>query len=119
MFNTTFNATDFLKELNDLTWITSRDGRLTNRVNYQYKDGVLEVELPGWAKDEVEIEIEGLGLYISGSTENETRFRRNFKHSFSLPESLDTSDVKATMEHGILRIEFSTEVKPTKKVNIL
>lgn len=116
MFFATTDYTDFLKELNDLRW-TSTTRTNTNK-DYVYKDGVLEVALPGYSKDEVEIEIKGLKLTISGSTENEGGLKRNFEKTFTIPESLNTDNVKASMEHGILKVEFESG-ENVKKVSIL
>jgi HSP20 family protein len=115
MFFTTRDYTDLLKELNDLNWtspIRRRDR------DYIYENGVLEVSLPGYSKDEVSIEIKGLQLNISGSTENDGLLKRSFEKSFSLPEDLDTNNVKASMENGILRIEFQEAKEGSKKIKI-
>jgi len=116
MFFTTRDYTDLLKELDDLKWTSTTIKRRDK--DYVYENGVLEVSLPGYSKDEVSIEIKGLQLNISGSTENGGLLKRSFEKSFSLPESLDTNNVKASMENGILRIEFQEAKEGFKKIKI-
>lgn len=109
--------TDFLKELNDLSWVTSRKP-LAPYNEYIYKDGVLEVALPGYSKDEVEIEIDGLSLKISGTAEDKGMLKCSFEKSFSLPRSFNTKNVKASMENGILKIQFEEIKEGSKKIKI-
>lgn len=113
----TRDYTDLLKEFNNLTWTSSTARRGLGR-DYAYEDGVLEVSLPGYSKDEVTIEIKGLQLNVLGSIEKDGLLKRSFEKSFSLPESLDTNNVKASMENGILRIEFQEANEGSKKIKI-
>lgn len=113
----TRDYTDFLKELNDLNWVTSRKP-LAPYNEYIYKDGILEVALPGYSKDEVEIEIEGLSLKISGTAEDKGMLKCSFEKTFSLPRSFNANNVKASMENGILKVQFEETKEGSKKVKI-
>lgn len=77
----------------------------------------LELQIPGWKKELVSIEIEDQVLRISGKKEENkeeskdrgryTRkefFSNSFKRNFSLPDDLDLDQIKAQFENGILSI---------------
>ncbi len=77
----------------------------------------LELQIPGWKKELVSIEVEDQVLRISGKKEeqkeeNEDRgrytrkefFSTSFKRNFSLPDNLDLDQIKAQFENGILSI---------------
>lgn len=114
-FGPTTDYREFLKELDNLTWTSSRS--LRDR-DYKYDNGILEVSLPGYSKDEVNIEISGLRLIVTGEVEGESLLKKSFEKTFSLPESLNTNNVKASMENGILRIEFEEAKEGSKKIKI-
>lgn len=69
----------------------------------------LRVELPGFRKDQINVEVEHDLLNLTGSQEssdvNETRQSvRRFRRSFHLPEGIDTAKIKARLEDGILSV---------------
>lgn len=80
----------------------------------------LELQIPGWKKELVSIEIKDQVLRISGKKEEQkenkeeskdrgryTRkefFSNSFKRNFSLPDDLDLDQIKAQFENGILSI---------------
>ena len=79
---------------------------------------LVNVELPGLAANDVDVQVDGDLLTISGefgSTEEEegTRYhyreRRQgaFKRSLRLAENLDTGNIEATFEQGVLRLAIS------------
>jgi len=77
----------------------------------------IEVELPGVKKEEVNIEVDGNVLSISGERnvkeeykdENyhkvESRFG-HFSRSFTLPEKVDVSNIEAEFVNGILEVQI-------------
>ncbi len=90
---------------------------------------VLEAELPGFTRDQIEVTSEGNTLRISAERsakkaegdEKATahlRERRSLKvsRSFRFPNYVDTSKINAHLEHGVLtlRIAKRDEVKPRK-----
>lgn len=95
-------------------------------------DLVFKADLPGVRKEDIEIDITGTMMTISGEKKREEkieedsyyRFERShgcFCRRFDLPEGLDTDKVKAHLENGILevRIPKSAEaVSKTKKIAI-
>lgn len=80
----------------------------------------LELQIPGWKKELVSIEIKDQVLRISGKKEENkeeskdrgryTRkefFSNSFKRNFSLPDDLDLDQIKAQFENGILSITLT------------
>ncbi|MEO0571254.1 MAG: Hsp20/alpha crystallin family protein [Bacteroidota bacterium] len=78
-------------------------------------DFTLELEIPGFKKEDFNIELDNDVLTISsevkneGETKKETYTRRefsvtSFKRAFTLPESVNESAVKAIYKGGILKL---------------
>lgn len=94
---------------------------------YEDEDSLtVEAELPGFAKDEIDINIEQGVLSIhaerkqverkEGTTHvNERRYLR-VARKFTLPSSVDATNVDAKLADGILTLKLSKrdEVKPRK-----
>ena len=90
-------------------------------------DGLtVSAELPGFAKNEVDISIDNGVLTLAAQREaitkedatvhlHERRFTR-VRRQFTLPTSVDTTDVDATLADGVLtlRLKKKEEVKPRK-----
>lgn len=86
---------------------------------------VVQVELPGLQKDEINISLESGILTVGGerrfikddSKENFHRLERShgkFSRSFRLPRNIETQQVKANFENGLLTLELpkTEETKP-------
>jgi len=91
---------------------------------------VLEMELPGLKKDDVEISLENNVLTIKGERkfekeekkENFHKIERSygkFARSFSLPTTVKPDGIDASLKDGILTVSlpFAEEAKP-KKISI-
>ncbi|MET0764360.1 MAG: Hsp20/alpha crystallin family protein [Blastococcus sp.] len=74
---------------------------------------VIEMELPGVKKDDVDIEINGRELTVSGEVKEKERagiLRRRtrkvgeFHYAVTLPMEIDAENVKADLDDGILSI---------------
>ncbi|HLJ83517.1 MAG TPA: Hsp20/alpha crystallin family protein [Candidatus Eremiobacteraceae bacterium] len=93
------------------------------------KDGKynVEVALPGLDKKDIEIQVEGNSLTISGKyateqVEKEKKYqyremrRGSFSRSVSLPEDIDADKVTAEFDKGILKIQIPSlkPAQPTK-----
>jgi HSP20 family protein len=92
----------------------------------------VEAELPGFAKDEVEITLEDGVLTIRAERQDETNTPQNaphnrqplhierrwtrFERSFTLPTAVDENSVQARLDNGVLAITLNKreEVKPRK-----
>lgn len=85
---------------------------------------VIETELPGATKDDVQVKVEGDRLVISGEIkrseevrdENYIRMGRRygaFRRVFPLPEEVeDRKGIKARFENGILTVEIPLKRAP-------
>lgn len=92
----------------------------------------LEFALPGYSKEKVKIEVENDVLKVSGkfpfqeSPTGELKkiefLKNDFERNFILPETIDSENIKGSMENGILTIQLplKEEVKPApaKTINI-
>ena len=86
---------------------------------------VLKLEVPGIKQDDLDIRMENQTLTVRGerkfeADEKEENFHRierrygSFVRSFTLPTTVDTENVKANYDAGVLAIELSkrAEAKP-------
>ncbi len=78
---------------------------------------VLEMEAPGFDRDDLEITLEQGVLTISGQRASERQERQatyhlrersqgRFSRSFRVPRSIEADDVRAQFEQGVLRVEL-------------
>lgn len=93
---------------------------------------VLKLEIPGVSQEDVDVRLENSTLTVRGERkfekeEKEENFHRierrygSFARSFVLPNTIDTENVNASYDNGVLKIELSkrAEAKPKQiKVNI-
>ena len=103
-----------------MLWTTFRPTVSTNfhrpAVNTIEQDDafVLELALPGWAKTDIKLDVDGDVLHVRGerATEAAPEYRRRefgldkFDKSFHLPETIDVEAIDASLEHGVLRIQL-------------
>ena len=92
----------------------------------------LKIEVPGIDEKDIDVRIEGNTLTVQGERklekeEKEENFRRverqygSFTRSFTLPSSVDTGQVSAHYDKGVLKINLAkkAEAKPKQiKVNV-
>jgi HSP20 family protein len=78
---------------------------------------VLKLDIPGIKEDDLDIRVENQALTVRGERkfekeEKEENFHRierrygSFYRSFSLPTTVDTENVQASYEAGVLRLEL-------------
>jgi len=91
----------------------------------------LEFALPGYAKENIKIEVESDLLKVSGKfpvKENQSgelkksEFSKNdFERNFILPETINSESITGTMENGILTLQLplKEEVKPKPAKSIV
>ncbi|AXC10637.1 heat shock protein, Hsp20 family [Acidisarcina polymorpha] len=98
-----------------------------------YEDGqkiVLKLEVPGMKQEDLDVRIENNTLTVRGERkfekeEKEENFHRierrygTFFRAFTLPTTVDTENVKASYDSGILKLELDkrAEAKP-KQIKI-
>ncbi|MEL7123119.1 MAG: Hsp20/alpha crystallin family protein [Bacteroidota bacterium] len=89
----------------------------------------LEVAAPGFVKTDFKLNLEGNILSISGekSGEEATTERKmskrefnytSFKRSFTIPEHIDTTNIKATYDKGILTVSLPKKASESTAQNI-
>lgn len=90
------------------------------------KQFVIDVELPGMEKKDIDITMENGRLTISGERkfqkeENGTKYHRvethygSFARSFHLPDNVDDESVLATYRDGILNVTINKSEEKLKK----
>lgn len=100
-----------------------------------YEDGddlVFELDAPGVKRDNLDVNLDENRLTVSGerreekSVEDDERnyFRSErvygqFKRSFALPEAVDTEEIEATLDEGVLTIRVpKREGSPSRSIEI-
>ena len=92
----------------------------------------LKIEVPGIEEKDVDVRVENNTLTVHGERkfekeEKEENFRRverqygSFTRSFTLPNTVDTENIQANYDKGILKIQLAkkAEAKPKQiKVNV-
>ena len=92
----------------------------------------IQLEVPGFTREEIEVSVEKQQLTISGEHEvshpdgttvhRRERRDRRFRRSFQLSKWVDTSDISASLEGGILdlRLGKKPDAEPTiQQIEIL
>ena len=93
---------------------------------------ILKIEVPGIDEKDIDVRVENTTLTVHGERkiekeEKEENFRRverqygSFTRSFTLPSSIDSGQVSAHYDQGVLKISLAkkAEAKPTQiKVNV-
>ncbi|MCZ6534052.1 MAG: Hsp20/alpha crystallin family protein [SAR324 cluster bacterium] len=91
---------------------------------------VLTAEIPGLGKSDLQIEVNGRVLTLSGEKKEEHEAKENgyyrservygsFKRSFTLPDGVDAEKISASVENGVLHLSLpkKPEAKP-KRIEI-
>lgn len=89
----------------------------------------IQAEVPGMAKDQLNIKIQGNYLEISGTRESDApegynahrveRGSLSFTRSFTLPADIDAEKVGASLENGILTLTLpKSEAAKPKQISI-
>ncbi|CAG8500741.1 13239_t:CDS:2, partial [Racocetra fulgida] len=115
---------DFFKDLNverQSKGTTTRNGRTSWAppldVHENEKEFVVNAELPGITKEQINLDVRENSLVISGETKKDEKYNEgntyiqerrygSFNRSITLPRNVKTSDITAKFEHGILEIKL-------------
>ncbi len=118
----------FTKGMNEL--VKSDFSLSRPSVNILEKDDAFSVELaaPGLSKEDFDIKVDKDQLIVkvsneseSEETENDAKYRRrefnytSFTRSFHLPETINTEDINATYENGVLKISLVKKEEAKEK----
>ncbi len=120
---------DFYPEYNNNTTISAFTPQVNTREGeFAYH---VDVDLPGVKKENISIDIDNNKLVISGEREHkeevkeedyfkvETSFGK-FQRIFTLPENVDTENISATTNDGVLEVVLPkvTQEETKKKIEI-
>ncbi len=107
-----FRKNDIFNDVFGHTFVTHLNEPRAN-VSRQKSGVLLDVELPGLSRSEIELDIRDGVLTVTAQSTNADREydRREFgaaliKRSWSLPKGADTERIDATYESGILSIDI-------------
>lgn len=97
-------------------------------------DFFIEVAAPGLNKEDLKVDVDKQLLTVkaevkkNNESEQTAKYTRkefgygSFKRSFTLPESVDTQNINAKYENGILRIHLpqkeEAKPKPAREINV-
>jgi HSP20 family protein len=87
---------------------------------------VIEADLPGVKREDVDIELEGNELHVSGEIkQREGKFRRRtrrvgrFELRVVLPDGIDGDNVEAKLDHGVLSVRVpKAERAQRRKIDV-
>ena len=102
------------------------------RVDVYDQDGtaVIQAELPGVKKEDIDIDVRGNVLTLRGRREAESevddndyyrkeRFFGSFQRAFTLPEAVEPESVKADFKDGVLKVTVpKPEEAEVRKIQI-
>jgi len=109
-------------------WIVGENTPRTNL--YDVGDHLeIKAEVPGFAKDDLSIKIQGNYLEIGGTRKPDTpegycthrmeRATTSFTRSFTLPADVDSGKVEASLKNGLLTLTLpKTEAAKPKQITI-
>ena len=115
--NAFYGIQNFIDSLNNTA---NTECRYTPKADYyEVENGfVLEVELPGVKKEDLDVQVEKNILTVKA-----TRARKDekftYERNFRLADEIDTENIKVSLENGILTFELSKKQQTAaRKLNI-
>ena len=81
---------------------------------------IIQLPIPGFKKDEIEISLENEFLIIEGKSDKILSFKKPFTKRYKLSSELDFDSIEAKHEDGVLTININREKKyrNNKKIKI-
>ena len=108
--------------------VATRQGSFSPKINISEneKQFMIDVEVPGMDKNDIDVSLENRQLTISGerkfeNEEKDTRYHRvethfgSFTRSFRLPDSVDEGSINAKYNNGILSITIDKSEEQMKR----
>jgi len=108
--------------------VATRQNRFSPSIDISETDNqyIIDVEIPGIKKDDIDLNIENNTLTISGERkfekkEDNKQYHRveshygSFSRSFTLPENVKTDSISASYNNGILNITVDKSEQQMKK----
>lgn len=126
-FNENFLTQPFKSITNELTQLSTK----FPEVDISKTDNGISIEanIPGYTKDNINIDLDGRWITISGEMKEESkrdeksfhvRERRSgsFTRKFLLPENAQLNNISAKMENGVLQLEIPVDKEKEDKKRI-
>ena len=100
----------------DLTWLSELDRYFSpgrnlalhshNReaIHESPEAWILRLDLPGFAKSDVALKVTDQTLQLTGETPKDRPFSNKIDRQWKLGSRIDPSNIKATLENGVLEI---------------
>jgi len=121
-----FGDDDFFRFTPSVLMTERNDVGRTNILNKDNKY-IVQMSVPGFKKDDIDINVEDDVLTISSEFENSNEenndnfyrkefVKSSFTRSFYIPDDVDSEKIDASMEDGILNVSF-TKMELKKKDN--
>lgn len=87
---------------------------------------IVKADCPGFTKDQIEIDAQGNTITLKGHCEHESkegmvaqeRFVSDFERMITLPASIKASEIKASLNNGVLEIKVPKDQPETSKIMI-
>ena len=90
----------------------------TYHYDEENKEHVINVQVPGFKKENIEVEVDNTGISLKGEITDETLKGRvgNKKFHYVMKKmGIDSKNVDASLEDGILLVKFKTTKEKTSK----
>ena len=113
------------KDTDSKVFSKSANGLMKTDVREQDDNYVLDIDLPGFKKDEISLTLDNGYLVVGaaktvsdeekdskGKMLRQERFSGAMQRSFYVGEGIDETDVKAKFEDGVLCLSFPKEKQP-------
>lgn len=100
--------------------------RSASQITENEKAYTISVDMPGVDKKEINLEVAGNRILVSGERKDERKTKEksersysSYQQSFTLPEDADLNKIEAQSENGVLKITVPrTGTKASKKIEI-
>jgi HSP20 family protein len=90
---------------------------------------IIKADVPGFEKDQVNVEVQANSLIISGHNEKESEKTENqvytrerslsdFKRTITLPENINKDEIKAAMKNGVLTLNVAKHKESKQQIDI-
>ena len=67
---------------------------------------LLRTDLPGFRKEDVSLRLEDGVLHLAANREEDQVFHTNVERKFRLPDNINTGEIVARLEDGVLEISL-------------
>ena len=116
----------------DLTWFSELDrffnpGRalashatFPEAIHESPEAWILRLDLPGFTKENVNLKVDNQALSLTAEAAPENPFSRKVDRQWKLGTRIDTANIRATLDQGVLEITLpKTEVPEPRHISIL